>query len=195
MIADSESTIERALQATLPKTAKQQDRSLFRFARELKAISELASVDTAKLQPFVRQWHALAQSAIGDGAKDFDTTWFDFNHVWTRVRHPAQDDLLKAQFEIAKQQPLPAVAMQFESTTIRQLVGLCWQLQLTAGRSPFFLSCRSAGRLLGIDHMTAARCLEGLVSQGVLIETKKGSPASMKATRYRFPKTSLIRRY
>ena len=71
---------------------------------------------------------------------------------------------------------------------MRQLVTLCRELQRHAGDGPFFLGCRTAGRLLDVDHATASRWLFLLKSEGVLLESEKGGKGRgrYRATRYRY---------
>ena len=66
------------------------------------------------------------------------------------------------------------------------LVALCRELQASAANEPFYLSCRTAGRLLEVDHMTANRWLFLLESDGLLTVAQKGSRETNKATRFRY---------
>jgi hypothetical protein len=89
-------------------------------------------------------------------------------------------------FERATASDPPAVAMQFEQPEIRQLVSLCRELQRHAGDAPFYLGCRTAGRLLDVDHQRAARWLFLLKMEGVLRESEKGGIGKnrFRASRY-----------
>jgi response regulator of citrate/malate metabolism len=81
---------------------------------------------------------------------------------------------------------LPDVALEYDSEQCRLLVKLCRELQRTAGHSTFFLSCRTAGRLLNVDHSTANRWLYMLEQDEILQVVSRGSNAGRKATRYRY---------
>ena len=50
--------------------------------------------------------------------------------------------------------------------TNQLLVGICRELQRRAGDAPFFLGCRTAAELLGVEHNTAARWLPGAAGNG-----------------------------
>ena len=91
-------------------------------------------------------------------------------------------------FEQAKRSNPPAAAMRYEQSGLRQLVTLCRELQRHAGDGPFYLGCRTAGRLLGVDHTRAWRWLFLLKADGVLHESEKGEIAGKRyrATRYRY---------
>ena len=83
---------------------------------------------------------------------------------------------------------LPTVAADYEQEGVRVLVAFCRELQRASADAPFYLSCRTASRLLGVDHNTAARWLRLLVIDGILLEVSKGGKArtARKASRYRY---------
>ena len=89
-------------------------------------------------------------------------------------------------FAAAKEAELPAEAAEIEQEKLRQLVALCRELQRAAGDGPFFLSCRTAGRLLGVHFKTANRWLFYLVQEGLLELVKAGDASTMQASRYRY---------
>ena len=66
------------------------------------------------------------------------------------------------------------------------MVKLCRELQVLSGNEPFFLDCRTAGRLLEVTHVTAWNWLTGLVGDGVLVLVSSGSRVSKKANEYRY---------
>ena len=80
----------------------------------------------------------------------------------------------------------PAAARAYELPGLRLLVALCCALQRSARDAPFFLSCRTAGRLLDVDHTTAWRWLYLMVSDGLLEVAERGQPGQKRATRYRY---------
>jgi hypothetical protein len=57
-------------------------------------------------------------------------------------------------------------------------------LQHSAGTEPFFLACRTAGRLLKVEHVTVWRWLGLLVEDRVLELVEKG--VRKKASRYHY---------
>lgn len=61
-----------------------------------------------------------------------------------------------------------ATALGYEQAKLHQLVTLCRELQRVRGDSSFSLSCRVAGRILGVDHDVAWRWLFLLVADRVL---------------------------
>jgi hypothetical protein len=65
-------------------------------------------------------------------------------------------------------------------------VAVCRELQRTSGEQPFFLACRTAGQLLEVPHVTAWRWLLLLTHDKILVEVKKGSCSSRRASRFRY---------
>lgn len=69
---------------------------------------------------------------------------------------------------------------------VRLLAALCRELQRTAGDEPFFLGCRTAGGLLGVNHVQAWRWMYLLQAEGLLEVTERGSQCKNKASRFRY---------
>ena len=166
-----------------PSQPGKRNRQVFELCRSLKAIPEIADIEGGEFEKVVRAWHKKALPAIA--TKPFEETWIDFLRAWPRVRFPRGQERIAAQLEAAKQS-IPEAAKRFDQPALRLLVSLCRELQRGAGPEPFYLSCRTAGRLLEVDHMTASRWLYLLVQTGILTEVEKGSQRQNKATRYRY---------
>jgi len=149
----------------------------------LKALPELADVASVELELVVRSWHKRALPSIS--TKPFEETWIDFLRAWPKVKYPKGQEPIAHHLDAAKKN-IPKVAERFEQPALRLLVSLCCELQRDAGAGPFYLSCRTAGRLLNVEHTTAARWLYLLVQSGILIEVEKGSQRHNRATRYRY---------
>jgi hypothetical protein len=178
--------VQKAIRESLPNGPRKRNRMVFELARALKAIPELSEAPANDLKAYVRQWHRLAASVIATQA--FEETWIDFLRAWPRVKFPKGNEPIMTLLVKVKESKLPDIAMQYEQEPLQWLVALCRELQRTAGANPFYLSCRTAGRLLAVDHTTASRWLFLLVSDGVLIEVEKGSQQGRRATRYKYVK-------
>jgi hypothetical protein len=173
-----------AILASLPSGAGQRHRALFALARRLKALPHLADADLACLRPLVRRWHELALPVIR--TKPFEESWVDFAEGWRLVKLPAGAGPLEALWAEALAAPLPPAAMGYGDEGVRRLVAFCYRLQRHAGRSPFFLACRTAGALLGTNHVAAWRWLRLLEIDGVLARVSTGSRAKRRANEYRY---------
>jgi hypothetical protein len=175
-------SVSQAIKMTLPEHEGQRNRKLFDFARTLKAIPSLANATLVNLKETVRQWHQQALPVIG--TKAFDETWAEFAYAWPRVRTALGVDTVASALARADAAELPAAGADYDSPHTRRLLKLCRELQRDSGASPFFLSCRKAGKLLGVDHDTASKFMGMLVGDGVLSLSKAGTART--AARYRY---------
>src|SRR5690349_14198984 len=97
--------------------------------------------------------------------------------AWGKVRFPQGSEPMALMFAAAIEADTPAEAEQYEQKKLRLMVALCRELQRAAGSASFFLSARTAARLLGIDPATAARWLRGLRHDGILHLAEAGKRA------------------
>ncbi len=179
-------SVLHAITSTLPKAPGQRRRGIFVLCRYLKAIPDLASADLPTLRPVVVEWHRQALPFIT--TKAFTETWADFIDAWARVKFPAGQGVVDAAFQraVASKPPPKAVALYAEPPVLL-LASLCRELQRIAGDGPFFLDCRTAGRLVGFHHATAWRLLTVVLpADGILAGGAKGSKGTHKANEYRY---------
>jgi hypothetical protein len=176
--------VQRAILESLPESVGQRNGMLLRLARALKALPSLSDAPIKALKPVVRRWHELAKPVIG--TKPFEESWFDFGHAWPRVKFPLGTEPMALIFERAGRTDLPPEALEYEQPALQLLVALCRELQREAGDGPFYLSCRTAGRLLGVHYKTASAWLAGLAIDGVVKVIVRGGQKSMRASRYRY---------
>jgi hypothetical protein len=121
----------------------------------------------------VRRWHELALPVIE--TKAFEESWFDFLNGWPRIRYLKDELSVERVAERAALLEVPEAA-KYEQPELRHLVAICRELQKAQGEAPFFLSCRTAAKLINVTPQQANRWLNGLVLDGVLKETDKGVP-------------------
>ena len=88
--------------------------------------------------------------------------------------------------EKALQAPMPRAATRYEDEPIRRLVALCKQLHVEGKGEPFFLSCRTAGQLLGVSHVQANRWLFLLAHDRVIEQINAGDRAKRQAAEYQY---------
>jgi len=180
--------IERILTETLPSSIGRRHRALFELARAFKAVPELASSPVDTFEPLVRRWHARGRAAGVIGTVDAEESWLDFLHAWPLVKFPRGKEPIMAILQQARDEPLPRAADKYTSPSLKLLVGVCRQLQRSAGDGPFYLSCRTAAKLVGLgdDHVKAWKWLFLLLHDGVIVEVEKGSIGKKRASCYRY---------
>jgi len=189
-------TIDEALALATPTHEHQNNQRLFLLARALLCIERRrgAKLTVAELKVVFDRWYQRAAELGLLRAEESKDKYFEkFMTARRYARKPLGPILDFARLlEVVDATPLPPEAELFEDERARRLVGLCRVLQAEAGDQPFYLSCRTAAFVLGVeDHHTTASWLFCLVSAGVLIEVSKG--AGMKASRYRYNQPTVQR--
>lgn len=182
-LLDSED-VQHAIESTLPDGPGMRHQLVFELARALKAIPGLNDADVNSLKPIVQDWHRRAQPVIR--TQPFEETWIDFFIGWPRVRFPIGLEPLEGILVRAASSTPPAEILQYEQQQLHLLASICRELQRAAGDSPFFLSCRKAGELVGVGHIQANRWLRLMVQDGLLREVVKGTARTNLASRYRY---------
>jgi len=178
------SAVERAIRDTLPSGVGDRHSAVFRLARRLKAIPELADSPAKELRDVFAAWYRAVACPMD--VSESEAFW-DFKEGWDKVRWAAGVDPVRVALELAMKDDTPECAKHYDNPKMMLLVALCRRLQESAGKSPFFLACRTAGDQLGIPYRAAARWLRGLVFDGVLVVTDKHKGgADRRAHRYRY---------
>jgi hypothetical protein len=163
--------IDKAIIETLPFEFGTRNRKIFEFARTIKTLPQFTEADPKQFREIVKAWHNRALPNIR--TKEFEETWIDFLKAWPRIKYLKGQEPIMNVFEKAISLEPPKVALEKypEHDKLKVLVSLCRELQRAAGQNPFFLSVRTAGRLLGVSR---------IVEKGGTAQTVR------KATRYRY---------
>jgi hypothetical protein len=137
------------------------------------------------LRPLVRAWYIQALPVIG--TQSFEVTWDDFLYAWPRVKFPVGENILTASVEAAKTATdiLPE-AMVYDSESHRLMIRVCYEMQKRRGSEPFWLSCRDAAKVLSVSLKQAARMLNRLTYDSILIKNPMQEATGRDATEYFF---------
>lgn len=162
-------TLPPEVRATLPTQPGQRHHAIFNLVRLLKGTHPGA--ESEQFRSLFADWFERARPHVE--TQDFGLSWGEFCDGWRLCRYP-RGELLRALAAAAG-------AGSDEERAIR----VCAALQAYAGDAPFFLGCRTLGRVLGITHAKAAEVLRGLVAAGRLIIVERHTHS--RATRYRYP--------
>ena len=159
------------------------NRRVFDFCRRLKAIPELGSLRPSELLSIARAWHERALPHIG--TKDFGETWQDFLVGWGRVRWAFGTNWAEV---LALAEALPEEDLHDDIRALGKEAALLARIcTVMAGEDGgFFLACRAAGELIGVDYNKAAGLLRALVALRFLKKVRRHT--TRKATRYRLGK-------
>ena len=162
---------------TVPSGIGHRNRAIFKLARWLKGKEPNATRE--RQHEVVRVWHTLHLHVIG--TKDLSTSWADFRNAWERVKQPYGATLAICLSTLPTAPDIAALS-EYGPKAIH-LAQICLALQARAGDSPFFLSSRIAGQLIGYHFADAATLLRCFVNEGWLVLVKSG--AGSRASRYK----------
>jgi hypothetical protein len=180
--------VERVIRTTLPTKPGTRHRLVFDLARALKSMAEFADAEPCDLVHIVTEWHRRALPVIR--TKDPMETVADFITAWRHVRSAIGMEPLPVVFQRAVQSdpPAKAVRMYPGHRELHLLATFCREMQKSVGNRPFFLSCETAGSLIGKPSMTAHRWLMLLVEFKLLKVVRKGDrgKGAKRATTYRW---------
>ena len=176
------SWLQEAILTTIPASPGNRNKAIFEFARRLKSRLEYADAAPVQLEELLRAWHQVALPNLG--TKDFDETRIDFLKGWDKIKYPHGTGPFLEAMQRLDTTELPRCADRYDDVNKRRLVGICRELQRINPSGPFFLSCRTAGDWLKIDHTTASRWLFLLCADGILKLVEPGD--KKRAARYRY---------
>lgn len=158
------------------------ENSMWEFARWLKAFERDTKAKVELDNALSVWWHSAAARRELVQA-DFDEYLADLVDCFSRVKAPAGSNPLE---NAIKSAPALCATPSF-SERLTRLIAVCEYLQDFAGKEPFYLSMRDAGRVLGTaDPYAAKKAIALLVARKTLAVVDKGGPKTQKATRYRF---------
>ncbi len=163
--------------STVPTGIGRRNSAIFELARWLKGTEPNATRE--RQLEVVKDWHTLHLSVIG--TKELSASWVDFRNAWERVKQPYGATLGECLRNLPNAPDIAALS-DYGSKAIH-LAQICLALQARAGDSPFFLSSRMAGQLIGYHFTDAANLLRCFVNEGWLRLVKAG--AGSKASRYK----------
>ena len=174
--------LQEAILSTTPPSPGHRNKAVFAFARRLQSRPEFADAAPTQLEEVLRAWWQTALPNLG--TQDFDETRIDFLKGWDKIKYPHGTGPFAEAMQRLNAAELPRCADRYDDVNKKRLVGLCRELQRINPAGTFFLSCRTAGECLKIDHSTANRWLYLLIADGILTIVDPGD--KKRAARYRY---------
>jgi hypothetical protein len=124
-------------------------------------------------------WYNTVWASHRDAlSRPYEEYELEFLGQYPKARVPIDKGGIDVAIESARNAampPLPPSVTHLEKNPrISLTIKLCWQLSQRSHDGTFYLSCRDAGRVLGLDRQTALRILDGLTAYGVIERVLKG---------------------
>ncbi len=184
--------IIEAINMTFPRRESIRNLKLMELGRWLFRIEELQEKDAEWFRPVIKLWLDLAQQWIGP--REFEETWAEWLSIWTLWVSKSIDEhpVFKAAELMKKRQTPPLPPNGYRSDNARRLVALCAALSEVAadGDGVFFVSCRDAARVIGLDPEEYCRFVGSvfrqMVKDGILEKIGEHVQGSMRAQRYKY---------
>lgn len=180
-------SIEDALRLSMPDAPHENNWHLFTLARAIKSLEvQQGTFSNGERLEVFSQWYqqASARKVLRPDQTEEDYM-MEFVNAYRKAKYPLGSAVIARAWKRAQESEPPPEALQFKNPKTRLLVALCRELQVEAGKEPFYLSSRIAQQLLGQEHhTTAATWLGALVGLGILSIAKDGNAKS--ATRYHY---------
>ncbi len=165
-------SVKEAIRLTLPSEYGTRHAQIFELARALRGMQEFRCCDPNELRAVFHEWWQAARPTIR--TQSWAESWRDFLDGWRRVRTPWGSAAVCQAFA------------ESQGRGIDRLIDACRRIHASQNGQPFFLSGRTAARMLGRPHRTVARWLNKLVSQGMLVVVEAGTYASMEGSVYHY---------
>jgi|GEM_PF-2687335 len=179
-------SLDNAICSTVPSTVNTNHNYLFKLARIAKGIEKAEGRPLTKSERkyLFGRWYQKSAPFLRPDLEKGDY-WVEFLNSCKSAKHPPGTADSDAWESAAKSSLPPNFLPDFDNPIFRRVIAFCLHLQLNAGTTPFFLSCRVLQKHLKHEsHTTAAKWLCALVLDGFMDEIEKGDRKSGKATRY-----------
>ena len=169
--------VAQAVEATAltsPKTSRYRQ---FAFARRIKAIERCHEVKLTPRQhaAIYERWHKRNRAFLTLGRDYFA----EYLARFSSVRFP-EGEKLKVAYQRALTATPTSRVLCYPIEVAHVLANLCRELQLVAGDKPFFLSCRSAAKLMDVHYTTVSQWLRAFQTLGILKLVERGKLGSSK---------------
>lgn len=178
----SVSSLDDLVELALPLAHRRNNQSLFKLARGLLNWGQTHQVTDEDRMLLFDLWYKRVQP-LGFLRHPRHKYEEEFMLALKRAERPLGPSPIDLAWDRVQIEPPPAIALKFTDPGMRKLAALCYQLELLAN-GPWFLSCRSASRMIERNRTDCAKWLSGFVALGTLIVVEHGN--TNRATRYRW---------
>lgn len=180
-------SMDEAIEKAIATKTHKNNESLFTLARGAKALElKMGKLDLAGHEVLFNGWYEISfkQGLLRVGLPR-DDYWIEYLNAVKTSKFPLGSvAIAKALHRIKTANPPPEADL-FPSTLAKELITLCWALQMECLPDPFYLSSRLGARILNHhSHQKIATHLGAFVTAGILSIAIPGN--SVRATRYWF---------
>jgi hypothetical protein len=178
-------SVEDALHYARVTHQHQSNDRIFSLVRAIKTLerNRNGKFTPPELRDAFNQWYEASKANLRPGNTK-QNYFLEFMRAYECAKRPIDESVLDDAWARAVSETLPTEALEFaEYPDFQRLIALCRQLQILAGKQPFYLSCRVVQKLFNLDnHTTGWKWLRTLCALRIIEVAKQGD--TRRATRY-----------
>lgn len=159
------------------------NKALFHCARVLVGVDSRMRKSLKK--EFLTWWLEANKTKIR--TTDWEENWIDFEHAWSRVKHPHGEQWAKA-IQLADSLPLQS---EIEGDKAKRTYRICVALSQLNADGEFFVSLDQLSLEIGVDRSYAGKLIAALQRDGWISMIKTHTPKN--ARRFRLVKGTVTR--
>lgn len=180
-------SVEDALRVSTPTMPHQNYRLALHLARSVKALEAQAGkrFTPGQHRDIHNRWLTRAAQFLRPDQTKEDY-FMEYLNAYKLAKFPLGSAAVAQAMIAAKKNPLPPNVLTWaDNPDVRLLAAICRELQIIAGKEPFYLSNRMVQKIFKHDtHATGAKWLRSFCVMQTLTETEKGR--GLRASRYRW---------
>ena len=192
LLSSSVKSVEDCIRLSVPTEPHKNNAALFKFARCMKTLETLQMREFTQEEHVVAfsKWHNEANSRnVLRAGQSRDQYLMEYLESYPKVKHLVSDNaLLKDAWALANdsQAYQPDFSKYFTSPNMHRIISWCFYIQhlADAKKVQWFLSCREAGRYLGVSHTEANQMIKTLIRFKILSEVEKSTHAKARRLKY-----------
>ena len=192
LLSSSVKSVDDCIRLSIPSEPRQNHHALFKFARCIKTLEALQMREFTPEEHVVAfsKWHNEANSRnVLRVGQSRDQYLMEYLESYPKVKHLVADNaLLKGAWALANdsQAYQPDFSNYFTSPILHRIVSWCYYIQRLADERGviWFLSCRDAGRYLGVSHTEANQMISTLIRFKILTVVENSNQSKARRLKW-----------
>ena len=191
-LSSSVKSVEDCIRLSIPNEPHQNNSALFKFARCIKTLEafEMRNFEMGEHVTAFDRWHCEAKRrSVLRVEQSRDQYLMEYLEGYRKVKHLVLEaKLLKDAWDMAidPRAYQPDFSSYFTSPIMHRMISWCYYIQHLADKNGviWFLSCRDAGRYLGVSHTEANQMINTLIRLKILFEVEKSSQSKARRLKW-----------
>lgn len=191
-LSSSVKSVEDCIRLSIPNEPHQNNSALFKFARCIKTLEalQMRKFEAGEQVAAFNRWHCEAElRGVLRAGQSRDQYLMEYLDGYQKVKHLVlESKLLKDAWDMAidRRTYQPDFSRYFTSPIIHRLISWCYYIQHFADENGvvWFLSCREAGRYLGVSHTEANKMISTLISLKILTVVENSNESKARRLKW-----------